>query len=87
LSTVIHVAHAVLAGTWLGGVVFTTAVVSPALKATKWANSERVLVNGQYPPPGNVYVSARAEYRLSDRTLSGHSYLPCFVAPGGGSLR
>jgi putative copper export protein len=35
LSTVIHVAHAVLAEAWLGGVIFTTAVVSPALKAMK----------------------------------------------------
>jgi uncharacterized membrane protein len=33
-----------LAGTWLGGVVFTTAVVSPALKAMKWDEAERVRV-------------------------------------------
>jgi hypothetical protein len=31
----------------LGGVVFTTAVVSPALKAMKWAESERVLVKSR----------------------------------------
>jgi uncharacterized membrane protein len=47
LDTVVHVAHAVLAGTWLGGVVFTTFVVSPALKAMKWEEHERVLVRSK----------------------------------------
>jgi len=32
---VVHVARVVLAGIWLGGVVFTRAVVSPALKVMK----------------------------------------------------
>jgi hypothetical protein len=36
--------HVVLAGVWIGGVVFTTFVVSPALKAMKWPGPERVLV-------------------------------------------
>ena len=35
-------AHVVLAGIWLRGVIFTTAVVSPALKVTKWSEAERV---------------------------------------------
>jgi len=42
LSTVIHTLHVVSAGVWLGGVVFTMAVVSPALKAMKWSEAERV---------------------------------------------
>jgi putative copper export protein len=46
LSAVVHVAHVVLAGIWLGGVIFTTAVVSPAFKAMKWSEPERVLVRG-----------------------------------------
>lgn len=33
-----------LAGIWLGGVVFTTMVVSPALKAMKWEEVERIQV-------------------------------------------
>lgn len=33
-----------LAGAWLGGVVFTTFVVSPTLKAMKWPEPERVLM-------------------------------------------
>jgi uncharacterized membrane protein len=42
LSTVVHTLHVVSAGMWLGGVVFTMAVVSPALKAMKWSEAERV---------------------------------------------
>lgn len=44
MSAAIHTLHILLAGTWLGGMVFTTAVVSPALKAMKWGESERVRV-------------------------------------------
>lgn len=40
----VQVLHAVLAGVWLGGLVFTTFVVSPALKAMKWSEAERVAV-------------------------------------------
>jgi hypothetical protein len=36
--------HVVLAGVWLGGLVFTTFVVSPALKAMKWREAEMVAV-------------------------------------------
>lgn len=42
LGVVIHTLHVMLAGTWLGGVVFTTFVVSPAFKAMKWSEVERV---------------------------------------------
>jgi uncharacterized membrane protein len=42
LNTVIHTLHVVSAGMWLGGVVFTIAVVSPALKAIKLSEAERV---------------------------------------------
>ncbi len=44
MNVAIHTLHVILAGMWLGGVVFTTAVVSPALKAMKWAEAERVRV-------------------------------------------
>jgi uncharacterized membrane protein len=52
------VVHAVLAGVWLGGVIFTTAVVSPALKATKWDEPERVLVRSQI---GRRYAKVGAQ--------------------------
>jgi uncharacterized membrane protein len=41
LGTVVHTLHAILAGAWLGGVVFTTTVVSPALKSMGWDEAER----------------------------------------------
>lgn len=42
MSAVVHTLHVLLAGAWLGGVVFTTFVVSPALKEMKWSAAERV---------------------------------------------
>lgn len=42
MEAVIHTLHVILAGTWLGGVVFTTLVLSPALKAMKWSETYRV---------------------------------------------
>ena len=44
LETAVHALHMILAGVWLGGVLFTTTVVSPALKEMKWPESERVRV-------------------------------------------
>ena len=38
-----------LAGAWLGGVVFTTFVVSPALKAIKWGKAVRRLLHETSP--------------------------------------
>ena len=56
MSEIFHVLHVVLAGVWLGGVVFTTAVVSPALKAMNWSETERVgvrsAVGRQYAASG-----------------------------------
>jgi uncharacterized membrane protein len=43
-TMVVHTLHVIFAGVWLGGVIFTTAVVSPALKAMKWSEAERVAV-------------------------------------------
>lgn len=42
MSVLVHTLHVLLAGVWLGSVVFTTLVVSPALKAMKWSEPERV---------------------------------------------
>jgi putative copper export protein len=36
LDAIVHTLHVILAGAWLGGVVFTTTVVSPALKSMGW---------------------------------------------------
>ena len=42
MSALVHTLHVLLAGVWLGSVVFTTFVVSPALKVMKWSEPERV---------------------------------------------
>ena len=58
MGGIIHLAHVLLAGVWLGGLVFTTFVVSPALKAMKWPESERVAVRSaigrQYARVGSM---------------------------------
>jgi putative copper export protein len=75
LSTAIHVAHAILAGVWLGGVVFTTAVVSPALKAMKWSEPERVLVRSRigerYAKVGSVNLALLALFAALDGLIAG----------------
>lgn len=58
MNAIIHTLHVLLAGVWLGGVIFTTAVVSPALKAMKWKEAERVearsVIGGYYAQLGIV---------------------------------
>ena len=75
MSAVVHVAHAVLAGVWLGGVVFTTAVVSPALKQVKWSEPERVLVRSkigkQYAKVGGANLALLAIFALLDGIVAG----------------
>lgn len=75
MSAAIHVVHAVLAGVWLGGVIFTTAVVSPALKAMKWSEPERVLVRskigGQYAKVGSTNLALLALFALLDGLIAG----------------
>lgn len=44
MEEIARVLHAALAGVWLGGLVFTTFVVSPALRRMKWSEAERVTV-------------------------------------------
>lgn len=44
MSAIFHTLHVLLAGAWLGGVIFAMAVVSPALKMMDWGEAERVRV-------------------------------------------
>ena len=44
MGTALHALHVILAGVWLGGLLFTTMVVSPALKEMSWPEAERVRV-------------------------------------------
>lgn len=69
------VVHAVLAGVWLGGVVFTTFVVSPALKAMKWEEAERVQVRSrigkQYAKVGSVNLALLVVFAVLDGLFAG----------------
>src|ERR671916_38269 len=75
MSTAIHTLHVVLAGVWLGGVVFTTAVVSPALKAMKWTETERVRVRSvigkQYARVGTTNLVLLFIFAVLDGLLKG----------------
>lgn len=70
----VHVVHAVLAGVWLGGVVFTMFVVSPALKAMKWEEAERVQVRSrigkQYAKVGGINLALLAIFAALDGLLT-----------------
>jgi uncharacterized membrane protein len=75
VSTVVHIVHALLAGVWLGGVIFTTSVVSPALKAMKWDEPERVLIRSQigrqYAKVGSINLALLALFAVLDGLLAG----------------
>lgn len=75
MSAVVHVVHAVLAGVWLGGVVFTTFVVSPALKAMTWEETERVRVRSrigkQYAKVGSVNLALLVVFAVLDGLVAG----------------
>lgn len=59
----------------MGGVLFTTAVVSPALKAMKWAESERVLarsrIGERYAKVGGVNLALLALFAVLDGLIAG----------------
>lgn len=75
MSTVIHTLHVLLAGAWLGGVVFTTFVVSPALGAMKWEEAERVRVRSQigkqYARVASVNLSLLVLFAVLDGMVGG----------------
>ncbi|MEJ7873293.1 MAG: hypothetical protein WKF67_13625 [Rubrobacteraceae bacterium] len=73
MSAFVHTLHVVLASVWLGGVVFTTAVVSPSLKALKWGEAERVLVRSAI---WNCYGSVQRRGSAENQTA-----VPAGVSP------
>ena len=68
-------AHVILAGVWLGGLVFTTFVVSPALKVMKWDGAERVAVRSaigrHYARVGSVNLGLLLLFALLDGVFGG----------------
>ena len=75
MSATIHTLHVVLAGVWLWSVVFTTVVVSPALKAMKWSEAERVGVRSaigkQYARVGTANLVLLLVFAVLDGLLKG----------------
>ena len=75
LGATIHTLHVLLAGVWLGGVVFTMVVVSPALKAMKWGEAERVGVRSgigkQYAKVGTANLVLLLVFAVLDGGLVG----------------
>ncbi len=75
LGAAIHTLHVMLAGVWLGGVVFTTAVVSPAFKAMKWSGIERVqtrsVLGWHYARVANVNLGLLLLFATVDGVLKG----------------
>ena len=75
MNATLHTLHVVLAGPWLGGVVFTTLVVSPALKAMKWPEPERVLVRSaigkRYARVGSANLVLLLIFALLDGLAAG----------------
>lgn len=73
---IVHTLHVVLAGVWLGGVVFTTFVVSPALKTMKWSEAERIGVRSaigkRYARVGTVNLILLLVFAVLDGTLAGY---------------
>ena len=75
LGAIAHTLHVILAGTWLGGVVFTTTVVSPALKSMGWDEAERARVRSvighQYAKVGTANLVLLMVLALLEGALSG----------------
>jgi uncharacterized membrane protein len=75
LSAAVHTIHATLAGVWLGGVIFTIIVVSPALKELKWSEAERVeirsVIGKHYARVGSVNLVLLAIFAVLDGLLRG----------------
>jgi uncharacterized membrane protein len=75
LDAIAHTLHVILAGAWLGGVVFTTTVVSPALKSMGWDEAEqarvRSVIGRQYAKVGTANLVLLLVFALLEGALSG----------------
>lgn len=75
MGGIVHLTHVTLAGVWLGGLVFTTFVVSPALKAMKWPEAERVAVRSaigrQYARVGSINLGLLLLFAVLDGVFGG----------------
>jgi uncharacterized membrane protein len=80
LDAIVHTLHIILAGVWLGGVVFTTTVVSPALKSMGWDEAEqarvRSVIGHQYAKVGTANLVLLLVVALMEGALSGFGFAP-----------
>ena len=78
LDAIAHTLHVILAGAWLGGVVFTTSVISPALKSMGWDEAEqarvRAVVGRQYAKVGTANLVLLLGFALLEGYLSGFGF-------------
>ncbi|MDQ3925803.1 MAG: hypothetical protein M3272_02270 [Actinomycetota bacterium] len=79
MNALIHTLHVLLTGAWLGGVIFTTIVVSPALQTMEWSEAERVRVRAvigkRYARVGGVNLSLLLAFALLDGLIVGFGIL------------
>ena len=79
MGTALHTLHVLLAGVWLGGVVFTTFVVSPAFAALKWSEPERVVarssIGRRYAKVGTLNLALLFLLAFLDGLLGGFGAL------------
>src|ERR671916_459113 len=75
LETALHVLHVILAGVWLGGLLFATTVVSPALKEMKWPEAERVrvrsMIGRHYARVGSANLALLLVFAVLDGLMQG----------------
>jgi uncharacterized membrane protein len=74
-EVIVHIVHVLAAGIWLGGLVFTTIVVSPAFKAMPWTPAERIAVRSavgrQYTKVANPDLILLVIFAIADTALRG----------------
>lgn len=79
IEIIVHIVHVLAAGIWLGGLVFTTVVVSPAFKAMSWTPAERMAVRSavgrQYAKVANPNLLLLLIFAIADAVLRGWTLL------------
>jgi uncharacterized membrane protein len=74
LDAIAHTLHIILTGAWLGGVIFTTTVVSPALKSMGWDEAEqarvRSVIGRQYAKVGTANLVLLLIFAVLEGVLS-----------------
>lgn len=81
MQILIHIIHVLAAGIWLGGLVFTAIVVSPAFKAMSWTPAERMAVRSavgrQYSKVANINLLILLVAAIADVAL--HQWMPIAI--------